>query len=183
MNKRTLALFLFIVIFSSIGAIFVHRMLFKPIPPDSESLIPHPIKVLNDLPDFTLLDLNGKPQSISQWRGKILILNFWATWCPPCREEIPEFMRLQNELGINGLQFVGVAIDEIKDVTQFATSIGINYPMLIGNDNALQLSEQLGNRLQGLPFSVIFNREGHVVYKGVGSLSTTTIHTNIDSLL
>lgn len=174
------------VIFGSVTAIFTYRAIFKRHSRanlGSELLIPKPIKVLEQLPDFTLADLNAQPQSVNQWRDKILILNFWATWCPPCREEIPDFIQLQNELGAKGLQFVGIAIDEIKEVKAFVAAIGITYPILIGDNNALRLSEQLGNRLLGLPFSVIFNREGHVIYKGVGSLSLDTIHTYVDKLL
>jgi thiol-disulfide isomerase/thioredoxin len=149
----------------------------------SDALIPKPIKELENLPIFTLFDLNNNPQELQQWQGRILILNFWATWCPPCIAEIPEFIQLQNELGNRGLQFVGIAIDEIKDVKEFVSKTGINYPILIGDHQALQLSEQLGNRLQGLPFSVIFNRDGKVIYRGIGSLTVDTIRATINSLL
>jgi len=186
MNQKTLITFLFLVVFGSIAAIFTHRMIFKTAPHailSSDELIPKPIKILDSLPESTLFDLDGNIQVLEQWRGKILVLNFWATWCPPCIAEIPEFIRLQNELGIKGLQFVGVAIDEVKEVKEFVIKTGINYPILIGDNQALQLSEQLGNRLQGLPFSVIFNRDGNVIYRGMGSLMPETIHDKIDSLL
>lgn len=186
MNKKTLIIFLFLTIFGSTSAIFIHRALFKTphnFDKHSDTLIPQPIKVLDSIPPFTLSDLDGNPQSLDQWQGKILVLNFWATWCPPCIAEIPEFIRLQKELSTRGLQFVGVAIDEVKEVKEFITYVGINYPILMGDNQALQLSAELGNRLQGLPFSVIFNRDGRVIYRGLGSLTPEVIHDKIDKIL
>ena len=73
-------------------------------------------------------DVEGREQALGQWQGKVLVVNFWATWCAPCREEMPEFVRAQAELGGKGLQFVGIAVDQADKVRQFAQEIGINYP-------------------------------------------------------
>lgn len=148
-----------------------------------DSLIPYPIQIRNTLPEFTLLDIEGNPQATKQWHGKILVLNFWATWCPPCRQEIPQFVALQNELGSKGLQFVGVAIDDPVEVRRFAAANNVNYPNLIGDARALQISAQLGNRIQGLPFSVIFDRSGSVIHRSTGELTEAEVRSKITPLL
>jgi thiol-disulfide isomerase/thioredoxin len=154
-----------------------------PIESDSEPLIPQPIKTHNVLPEFTLLDLDGNPQASTQWKGKILVLNFWATWCPPCRKEIPDFIALQSELGNRGLQFVGIAIDDPAKVRDFAARAGFNYPVLLGDNRTLHLSAKLGNRLQGMPFSVIFDPNGRVILRVVGELTPETIRNRVETLL
>src|SRR5438876_4592007 len=96
---------------------------------------------------LSLPDTQGVPQRLNQWRGKVLVVNFWATWCEPCREEMPEFVRAQTEFGASGLQFVGIAVDQADKVDKFAKDIGLNYPTLIGGYGAVELSKTLGNRL------------------------------------
>jgi thiol-disulfide isomerase/thioredoxin len=115
-----------------------------------------------------LRDLDGKTHTLAEWRGKLLVLNFWATWCPPCREEMPEFVRLQNELGGQGLQFVGVAIDEPDEVRAFLKDNPVNYPILIGDERAPDWADSLGNRLSALPFSVVFDRGGKIIHTQTG---------------
>lgn len=144
---------------------------------------PLPQEALTHLPDFSLPDLSGEPQSSSRWTGKVLVLNFWATWCLPCRKEMPGFMELQKELGGKGLQFVGIAIDSPRAVREFATARNINYPILIGGEGAIRLSKRLGNRFQGLPFSVIFDRTGAVVHLQAGELKKAVIREKISTLL
>jgi thiol-disulfide isomerase/thioredoxin len=94
----------------------------------------------------------------------VLVVNFWATWCAPCREEMPEFIRAQGEWGGRGLQFVGIAVDQADKVRQFAGEIGLNYPALIGGYGAMELSKSLGNQLMALPFTVIIGRDGTVAH-------------------
>lgn len=112
------------------------------------------------LPDPVLRDLDGRIRHLAEWRGQVVILNFWATWCPPCREEMPEFARLQEELGGRGLRFVGVAIDEQDAVRTFLKENPVNYPILIGDEQAPAWADSLGNSLSALPFSVVFDRNG-----------------------
>ncbi len=86
--------------------------------------------------NFTLPELDGKKHSLEEWRGKVIVLNFWATWCPPCREEIPLLIALQKERAAEGLQVVSVAIDNKTAVMLYRQSAGINYPVLMGGDEA-----------------------------------------------
>jgi thiol-disulfide isomerase/thioredoxin len=116
----------------------------------------------------TLPDADGREQPLDQWRGKLLVVNFWATWCAPCREEMPEFVKLQAEHGDRGLQFVGIAVDEAPKVKQFAAETGLNYPALIGGYGAMELSRTFGNRVMALPFTVVVDRGGRIVFTQLG---------------
>jgi thiol-disulfide isomerase/thioredoxin len=117
-----------------------------------------------------LPDTTGREQAIGQWKGKVLVVNFWATWCSPCREEMPEFVRVQSEMGPKGLQFVGIAIDQADKVRQFADEIGLNYPALVGGYGAMELSKALGNHMMALPFTIVLDRSGRVVHTQLGPL-------------
>ena len=90
---------------------------------------------------INLPDVFGNIHSISEWQGKILIINFWATWCPPCRKEIPEFIALQEQYSAKGLQFIGIAIDDQDSVQEYLVSTKINYPMLIGGVTGIALAQ------------------------------------------
>ena len=128
-----------------------------------------------ELPPTALTDLQGLSQPLDQWRGKVVIINFWATWCPPCRREIPEFIALQQELGPKGVQFVGIAIDAAQPVQRYAERQGINYPTLLGEERGMELSMQLGNWGAVLPYSVIFNRQGALVHYRTGAISRSQL--------
>jgi thiol-disulfide isomerase/thioredoxin len=135
------------------------------------------------VPAFQLPDLNGKLQNQDSWLGKVVVLNFWAVWCPPCRAEMPEFIELQEEYGERGLQFVGVAIDSKETVEEFAKMIGVNYPILIGDSNDILISKKLGNRFEGLPFTAIFDRQGKLTHMQIGQISRSRIIEKIAPLL
>ncbi|MDQ2963832.1 MAG: TlpA family protein disulfide reductase [Pseudomonadota bacterium] len=132
---------------------------------------------------LSLPDTQGTPQSLRQWSGKVLVVNFWATWCEPCREEMPEFVRAQRELGPQGLQFVGIAIDQRDKVVQFAKELDLNYPALIGGYDAMDLSKPLGNRLAALPFTVILDRNGQVAHTQLGPLKPAKLRSIVANLL
>ncbi|UCH48018.1 MAG: TlpA family protein disulfide reductase [Betaproteobacteria bacterium] len=131
----------------------------------------------------TLPDLEGVPHSVSRWKGKVLVVNFWATWCPPCLEEIPVFVRLQREMGERGLQFVGIAIDERDKVVAFARRNAINYPIMIGQLDAIELSKTAGNERGGLPYTLVLDRSGRVVSQHYGALTEQTLVPIIAELL
>lgn len=121
--------------------------------------------------DFSFPDTKGEMQPISQWRAKILVINFWATWCPPCLKEIPEFIQWQQEFQSEQVQFVGIALDDQKAVVDYLQTVAINYPMLIAGDEGVMLAQQLGNILNTLPFTVIVNQQGQIVLRQLGELS------------
>lgn len=133
--------------------------------------------------DFSLPDLAEHTQSVAQWRGKIVIINFWATWCPPCLQEIPEFIKLQAEYQERGLQFVGIAIEEKQPVQDYLQRVHVNYPVLIGGEGAAMLAQQLGNVINTVPFTVIVNQQGQIVHRQLGELSRQKILEVVEPLL
>ena len=130
-----------------------------------------------------LPDLDGKEQALAQWRGKVLVVNFWATWCAPCREEMPAFVKMQRERGDQGLQFVGIGIDDAVKLRQFAQEIGLNYPALVGGYGALELSKALGNALLALPFTIVVDRQGRIAHTQLGPLKPDKLAAIVDLLL
>ncbi len=132
---------------------------------------------------WTLPDLQGNNQPLAQWRGKVLIVNFWATWCPPCREEIPQFIKVQEKYRTRGLVFVGVAVDKKDAVRAYADEIGINYPVLLGGLDAIELTRKAGNRAGALPFTLIIDRTGKIITTELGGLTQAKLEPIIGPLL
>jgi peroxiredoxin len=117
-------------------------------------------------PDFSLDSLDGKPTRLSDFRGKAVLLNFWATWCGPCKIEMPWFVDLQNQYAAQGFQIVGVAMDDAskEDIAKFAKDMGVNYPILIGKES---VGDQYGG-VPALPESFLIGRDGKIVDKMIG---------------
>ena len=130
-----------------------------------------------------LPNLDGKAQALRQWRGKLVVLNFWATWCAPCREEIPVFIRLQDRYGDRGLQFVGIAIDHPSKVRPYAAELGMNFPILVGWMEAIELARKLGNRSGVLPFTLVLARDGTIAMTHIGALKEAQLEPLLTSML
>jgi len=128
------------------------------------------IRIPASLPPFTLADASGKPTSITAWRGQSLVLNFWATWCAPCRREIPLLETLAAEWNPRGVAVVGVAVDHRAEVIAFAQQYHIVYPLLIGEQDALDAATALGVDSPVFPFTVFTDRRGDIVAVFVGEL-------------
>ena len=131
----------------------------------------------------SLPDLQDKNQAISQWRGQVMVVNFWASWCEPCRNEIPEFIELQEKFRANGLVFIGIAVDQQERTAAFSKEIGINYPVLVGDMRALDLAGAAGNRQGALPFTVVIDRGGNIIGTKLGRLSRSKLESMIKPLL
>lgn len=129
-----------------------------------------------------LNDEQGRAQHIDQWRGKILVVNFWAVWCPPCREEIPALNRLQEKYAANGVQFVGIALDSAANVAQFRKLLPINYPSLIAESEGSELSRLLGNHRIALPYTVIFGRNGEFRLNKLGRIDEHELDSVLKSI-
>lgn len=134
-------------------------------------------------PDFSLPDLQGNQRSISDWDGQILVVNFWATWCSPCRQEIPDFIELQAQYGERGVQFLGVAVDRPEAAAAFASEFGMNYPSLVGEADALEVNAAFGNTIGALPYTAIVDRSGRVVFTHRGILSRDAAVAELERLL
>jgi len=118
--------------------------------------------------DFALRDLAGKTHSLASWRGKVVLLNFWATWCPPCRREIPVFIELQQRYEKQRLQIVGISVDNPEAVARYWQEMRINYPLLIADDTTYELMAAYGNRQGGLPYSVLIAADGQIAGVKIG---------------
>ncbi len=132
---------------------------------------------------IVLTDSEGRRQALSQWRGKVLVVNFWATWCAPCRDEMPQFVKSQARDGSKGVQFVGIAVDDPDKVRAFAKEIGLNYPALIGGYGAIELSKSLGNDLAALPFTIVLDRQGRVAHTQLGPIKNAKLDDLLATLL
>lgn len=135
------------------------------------------------LPEFNLPDLSGNQHNISEWRNKILIINFWATWCPPCRKEIPDFIALQEQYAAKGLQFIGIALEDREPVAEYAAATKINYPILLGGDNGFTLAHQLGNSVDAVPYTIVVDRQGQIIHQHPGEFSSKQILDIITPLM
>jgi len=134
-------------------------------------------------PDFKLPDLEGNMRDVNEWDGKVLVVNFWATWCPPCKREIPVFIELQERYATKGVQFVGIALDETDVVQDLVDTFGIEYPILLGGEAAIAASKAYGNRFGALPFTAVIDRTGHIVSTFRGELKKTVAETLLKRLL
>ena len=132
-------------------------------------------------PDFSLEALDGKTLRLSDLRGKAVLLNFWATWCGPCKIEMPWFVELQNQYASQGLQIVGVAMDDAskEDIGKFAKDMGVNYPILIGKES---VGDQYGG-VPALPESFLIGRDGKIVDKIIGLQGKAEIEDAIKKAL
>jgi thiol-disulfide isomerase/thioredoxin len=115
-------------------------------------------------------DVDGKSQSLGQWQKKLLVINFWATWCAPCKEEMPIFAKLQQRLAPDGVQFIGIAADSRLNVVNFVQKTPVGYPLYPDEAGAIDFSKRLGNRLGLLPHTVVVAPGGEVVYTKLGQI-------------
>lgn len=135
-------------------------------------------------PEFSLPDLAGQPRHIKDWDGQALLINFWATWCAPCREEIPAFIAVREKFHSRGFEIVGIAIDQAEFVTEYARDFGITYPLLQGGGEALELSNLYGNQQGTLPYSVFVNAQGRITHiHNRGVLHEAELTRIVESLL
>ncbi|HET7596201.1 MAG TPA: TlpA disulfide reductase family protein, partial [Burkholderiales bacterium] len=130
-----------------------------------------------------LPDLRGESQAVAQWRGKVLVVNFWATWCAPCREEIPAFVKLQSKYAARGVQFVGIAIDQPDRVAAFAREFGMNYAILLGGINTVDVTRTAGNTVGALPFTLVLDRDGDVASRQLGKIHEAELDGLLERLL
>ncbi len=132
-------------------------------------------------PDFSLITLDGKPAKLSDFRGEAVLLNFWATWCEPCKIEMPWFVDFQKQYGPQGLQIVGVAMDDAdtKDIAKFAQDMHVDYPILVGKDDERESIANAYGGVQFLPETLYLDRDGKILNKMFGLVNRSEIEDNI----
>lgn len=134
-------------------------------------------------PLFKLKDIEDKTRDIKEWDGQVLLINFWATWCPPCRREIPAFIELQEKYNDKGFTIIGIALDEKQAVIDYSDPMGVNYPLLMAEQEGIALTKAYGNRLGSLPFSVIVDRKGNIIHRKRRELTIAQVEAMIKPLL
>ena len=131
----------------------------------------------------TFDDADGKPQALRQWQGSLLVVNFWATWCAPCVEEMPDLETIQAEYGARGVQVIGLAIDNAEPVRRFRNELKIELPLLLAGAAGTQLGRELGNASGALPYTVLIDRSGRIVQAKLGQLRAAELRRWLDAQL
>ena len=130
----------------------------------------------------SLPDPKGATVAMNQWKGRPLVLNFWATWCAPCVEEMPELTALQNEVQAKNIQILGIGIDSPANISAFADKYRIGYPLYVAGIDGSELSRQLGNQAGGLPFTVVIDASGKVRKTYLGRLKMDDLRRELGTL-
>lgn len=134
-------------------------------------------------PDFQFADQDGVVRRIADWDGQVLVVNFWATWCAPCIEEIPFFVELQRSYAGDGVQFLGIAVDDMENVQAFAEQYALNYPTAAGDESAFEMLKAFGNTFGGLPYTALVDRDGDIVFRHPGAIERSQLEAAIQAFL
>jgi thiol-disulfide isomerase/thioredoxin len=133
------------------------------------------------VPVFSLPDLDGRSRSITEWTADTLIINFWATWCAPCRAEMPLLEQLHRERAGSGFAIIGIAIDRADPVRTFLAETGVTYPILVGQQDAMAVAESFGPQFVGLPLSVVSLPGGEILHVHLGELHPEELRAILDA--
>lgn len=181
---RTLPLVL-IALAAGVAGFFLYNALAGRDAPsdDGRPSLPGTPQVAEFAPAFVLPDVSGAQRSSAEWDDTLRVVNFWATWCPPCIREIPLLVDIQEEYGARGVQVLGIAIDEAEAVSAFAAQFDFNYPVLVGQEDAMELGHRFVRDFIGLPFTVFTDRSGRIVQFHMGEIHREQIEAILAELL
>ena len=189
MKKLGNNLLLMLVIVAVVGGLAYNYYYKKQLAHEEADTAPQELLADRDLarqrPDFTLPDRIGLPHAVNEWDGKTLIVNFWATWCPPCRRELPMLNTIQQRYAQQGVQVVAIALDDRQAVDGFikATGIQLDLQVLVGNDDAIPVAKAYGNETGLLPYTVIVDSRGMIRYSHFGAIEESDLKEQLRRLL
>ena len=177
--KKSSILLIVIAMLGLAGGFLLNQWLAQP------GSTPRPVvqAVTDHRPAFTLLDLEDQPRSVQDWDGQVIMLNFWATWCPPCVREIPAFNQLYQTYKGQGFTIIGIALDNKQDVIDFINPMGVEYPILLGDQQGIKVTQEYGNNLGVLPYTVIIDRQGRITARHRNEISFEEAEQLIKPLL
>jgi thiol-disulfide isomerase/thioredoxin len=189
-NGRSLAAVVIIAGLAGAAGYYVYSTR-SPVAPAAEALpgsatapatLPTPAQLVATVPDFKLADRVGDMKSLHDWPGKSLIVNFWATWCAPCRREIPLLEKLQRDHAVEGFQVIGIAVDFRDKVLAYADEMKIQYPLLIGEQEGLDAASAFGIDAVGFPFTIFTDSKGRVIVAHSGELTAAEADLILDTV-
>ncbi len=157
-------------------------LLFAMIGAYAATLKPQPSAPVQALYAQSLPDASGTPQALAQWKGKAMVLNFWAPWCAPCVEEMPELSQLQKEQAGKNLQVIGIGIDSPSNIAEFAKKFNIAYPVYVAGISGTELSRQFGNKAGGLPYTVLIGADGQIKKTYLGRLKFEQLRADLAAM-
>lgn len=172
-DRRATVVILTLATAAACGGLWLQRHMQTPMQMVMPAATSPPVAVLqigDHADDLALPDLDGKTQRLSQWRGQKVLLNFWATWCAPCRKELPALSAAQARYAARGVQVIGIALDQPTAVREYLKHVKVDYPILIGIDADPVPTERFGDTVGALPFSVLIGPDGRVLHTKLGGL-------------
>ncbi len=152
------------------AGLYVSSSFNRPVPQQPKQMVTGSDLAGSYRPEFRLGSITGEFVTPEDFRGEVLLINFWATWCAPCREEMPMLVDLQNEYGPRGLQIIGIALDDVQSVRDFVQKYSISYPVLVGAADVMQTSHDYGNTAGVLPYSVLVDKDGVIRWQYTGEI-------------
>lgn len=184
MNKKHVAAYAAVAaMFGIMGALVAINK--KEVPPYTTAIAPtggKPHTAVENLYAQSLDDLQGQPQPLSRWRGKPLLVNFWATWCAPCVQEMPELSELAHKDGGKTFNVIGIGIDSPSNMREFAAKLKIAYPLYVAGMGGTELSRGFGNKAGGLPYTVLIGADGQVRKTYLGKLKFDELRADLAEL-
>jgi peroxiredoxin len=191
-NKQTRTTLLILAITAIVAGIGLQQILNKP---QQEAILDYQAGIIplapepdfsvtgQRRPEFSLPDVSGRLRYISEWDGQVLVVNFWATWCPPCLKEVPELVEIQHRFASSGFEVIGIALQKPEELTEFMQAMGMNYTVLAGEEPVIVIAEKFGNNVGVLPYTAIIDRAGTIVFVRAGPITGEEIEAIITELL
>jgi len=184
MKQKLLFIFIAGLAGAAAGWLFTELVLKKEEPPPLFATAPSASELIGQpRPDFSLGSTNGEILKASDFDGQVLLINFWATWCEPCREEMPMLSALHERLNGQGFQVLGIALDDVQQARDFVEELGITYPNMVGGGDVMATGVNYGNQAGLLPYSVLVDRQGVIRWNRLGELESVELDELIGELL